>query len=69
VFAATGDRILVRSQYRGGPVRDAEILEVCHPDGSPPYLVLWSDTGQEGLYFPGEDAEVQHFDHADPTAS
>ena len=44
-------------------VRDAEILEVRHEDGSPPYLVRWSDNGHEALVFPGSDAFVEHFEH------
>lgn len=68
MFAAVGDRLVVHSKHLGGPVRDAEILEVRHTDGSPPYLVRWSDTGQEGLVYPGSDAEVQHFEHDLPTA-
>lgn len=47
----------------GEPPRDAEILEVQGADGGPPYLVRWSDTGHEGLIFPGTDASIQHFEH------
>jgi hypothetical protein len=65
MYATVGDRLVVRSHQVDGPVRDAEILEVRHEDGSPPYLVRWSDTGHEALVFPGPDAEIQHFDHAD----
>ena len=57
--ATAGDRLVVRSLR--GPVRDAEILEVRHPDGTPPYVVRWSDTGHEALVYPGADAFVQHF--------
>lgn len=65
MYAKVGDRLVVRAHQIDGPVRDAEILEVRHEDGSPPYLVRWSDTGHEALVFPGPDAEVQHFAHAD----
>jgi hypothetical protein len=58
MFARKGDRIVVRSTRLDGPVRDAEILEVHHEDGSPPYRVRWSDTGHESLFFPGPDAYV-----------
>ena len=27
-----------------------------HEDGSPPYVVRWSDTGDQALFFPGPDA-------------
>lgn len=60
MHAQKGDRIVVRSQHTGHPVRDAEVLEVEHDDGSPPYVVRWSDTGHEALYFPGPDAYVDH---------
>ena len=60
MIAKVGDRLVIRGHKVGDPVRDAEILEVQHADGSPPYLVRWSDTGHEGLVFPGPDAEVQH---------
>lgn len=58
--ARPGDRLVVRNQIVGGSVRDAEILEVRHADGSPPYVVRWSDTGHEALVFPGPDAYVDH---------
>lgn len=64
MFAAVGDRLVVHSTHVDGPVRDGEILEVRHEDGSPPYVVRWSDTGHESLVFPGPDAEVQHFRHS-----
>lgn len=58
MHAQAGDRIIVRSQHVGGPVREAEILEVAHPDGSPPYRVRWADSGREALFEPGSDAYV-----------
>lgn len=58
MHAAPGDRIVVRSRTLDGPVRDGEVLEVEHEDGSPPYLVRWSDTGHESLFFPGPDAYI-----------
>ncbi|MGL5810892.1 MAG: DUF1918 domain-containing protein [Nocardioides sp.] len=61
--AEVGDRLVIRSRTLGGPSRDGEIIEVRHPDGSPPYQVRWSDNGHETLVFPGPDAYVEHFDH------
>jgi len=63
MFARAGDRLVVHGHTVGQPDRDAEILEVRHEDGTPPYVVRWSDTGHEALFFPGPDAYVQHFDH------
>ena len=64
MFARPGDRIVVRSDHVDGPIRDAEIIGVDHPDGSPPYRVRWSDTGHESLFFPGSDAFI---DRSGPT--
>jgi len=60
MHAQPGDRIVIRSRTSGGPVRDAEVLEVEHEDGSPSYMVRWSDTGHEALFFPGTDAYIDH---------
>lgn len=59
LHASVHDRLVVRQV--SGPDRDGEILEVQHEDGSPPYLVRWSDTGHVSLVFPGVDAFVQEF--------
>jgi hypothetical protein len=64
--ASPGDRLVVRPLT--APLRDAEILEVHGPDGSPPYLVRWSDDGHEGLVFPGSDASIEHFEHQEGSA-
>jgi hypothetical protein len=60
MYAHKGDHVVVRSQHLDGPVRDGEIIEVKHRDGSPPYLVRWADNGHESLFFPGPDAYVEH---------
>ena len=62
MHAAKGDRLIVHSQHVDGPVRDAEILGVRGADGAPPFLVRWSDSGHESLFFPGADATVEHFE-------
>jgi hypothetical protein len=62
MHAQVGDRIVIRSTHVDGPVRDGEIIEVQHEDGSPPYRIRWSDNGHESLLFPGPDAQVQHHD-------
>jgi hypothetical protein len=61
MYAQVGDRLVVRSTHVDGPARDGEILAVKHADGSPPYVVRWSDDGHEALVFPGADAYVEHF--------
>jgi hypothetical protein len=59
--ASPGDRLIIKGHRVGEPDRDAEILEVRGEDGGPPYFVRWEDDGHEGLFFPGTDAEVEHF--------
>jgi hypothetical protein len=34
------------------------VVEVRHPDGEPPFVVRWGDTGHEDLFVPGPDAAV-----------
>ncbi len=62
MIASVGDRLIVHSRTTDGPIRDGEIIEVSHEDGSPPYLVRWSAGGQS-LVFPGPDAEIHHYEH------
>lgn len=63
--ARVGDHVLVKSSTVGRPPRGGEILKVLSADGTPPYLVRWSDTGHEALYYPGDDAEVRAARHAE----
>jgi hypothetical protein len=57
--AEVGDRIVVASGTLHRPIRDGEILQVGEGGGGP-YLVRWSDSGNESLFFPGPDAHVEH---------
>lgn len=61
--ASKGDRIVIKGHRIGEPDRDAEVLEVRGVDGGPPFVVRWDDDGQEGLFFPGSDAVVEHYEH------
>jgi len=58
--AAVGDKILVRGHRVGEHDREAVILAVQGPKGTAPYRVRWDD-GQEGMFFPGADAVVEHY--------
>lgn len=55
--ASVGDRIVTESNKVDSPRREGEIIEVRGKDGSPPFVVKWSD-GHEGLTYPGPDAHV-----------
>jgi hypothetical protein len=68
MHATKGDRLVIKGHRLGEPDRDAEIVEVRGSQGEPPWLVRWSDDGHEGLFFPGSDAFVEHFDH-DPVVA
>jgi Domain of unknown function (DUF1918) len=63
MHAAVGDRLVIKGHHVGEPDRDAEILELHGPDGTPPYVVRWSEDGHEGLFYPGSDAVIEHFPH------
>ena len=62
--ASVGDRMVIKGHYVGEPDRDGEILEVRGPNGEPPFTVRWEEDGHIGLFFPGPDARVEHFEHA-----
>ena len=61
--AAVGDRLIIKGHNVGDSDKDAEVLEVHGEDGAPPWLIRWSADGHEGLYFPGSDAQVEHYSH------
>jgi hypothetical protein len=58
MHAKVGDRIVIGGHRAGQPDREGEVLELRHPNGEPPYLVRWGDTGHEDLFFPGPDASI-----------
>jgi hypothetical protein len=67
--ASVGDRIVIKGHRVGEPDRDCEVLEVRGPDGGPPFVVRWEDSGHESLFFPSSDASIQHFEHAEGSSS
>ena len=56
--ASVGDTIIVASSVVAGAVREGRVVEVRHPDGTPPFEVEWSDTGERTLVFPGPDTRI-----------
>ena len=63
VKAAAGDQVVVESSHLMAHRREGQIVEVHDPDGAPPYLVHWTDTDTESLFFPGPDAHIVHSNH------
>ena len=55
--ANVGDQLVIESNRVDAPRKVGEILEVQGDDGSPPYVVRWTD-GHEALTYPGADAHV-----------
>ena len=47
--AAVGDLVYVAA---AGKARVGTVTELRHPDGTPPYVVRWLDTGAESVLFP-----------------
>lgn len=65
--AAVGDRIVMAGEQVDRPTRDGEVIEVRGEDGSPPFLVRWSD-GHSGLIYPGPGS-VLRLDAAEEPAA
>jgi hypothetical protein len=60
VKATAGDQVVVETSHLMAHRREGKIVEVHDPEGAPPYLVHWSDTDTESLFFPGPDAHIVH---------
>lgn len=58
MHAHPGDWLAVERADDHREARLGHIEEVGHPDGTPPYLVRWTDTDRHTLVFPGPDAHV-----------
>jgi len=57
--ARVGDRLILEGVHVGDHRRIGIVMELKHPDGTPPYVVRWLDDGHEALVFPGSDARVE----------
>jgi hypothetical protein len=58
--AEVDDELVVKSRRLDEPTRRGQVLEARGPDGTPPFLVRWNDSGHTALVFPGPDADVIH---------
>jgi hypothetical protein len=56
--AQVGDWLVIKGTTIAQPDQRGQITEVRSPDGSPPYVVRWSTTGQVATVFPGPDATL-----------
>jgi hypothetical protein len=57
MHASVGDRIAVPGRHVGDAGKIGEIIDVRGQDGTPPYLIRWSD-GHEGVCVPGPEARI-----------
>jgi hypothetical protein len=57
MHAQLGDHVVVEGKTVDMPRKEGEVIEVKGQDGTPPYVVRWTD-GHEGLVFPGPDAHI-----------
>lgn len=57
--AAVGDQLHIQGRTVGKVEQQGEIVEIRGDDGTPPYLVRFTD-GHEGLVYPGPDCFVEH---------
>ena len=57
--AHVDDELVIQSPHVDEPNRLGRIVEVRGPEGEPPYLVRWDDSGHTVLMFPGPDAHVR----------
>ena len=57
--ASEGDRLVLVGHKTGRARREGLIVEVKGEDGTPPFVVRWTDDDSEGVLFPGTDAVVE----------
>lgn len=58
MHAKVGDWLVVNRATVGQEPLRGLIIEVRSADGSPPYVVRWTDDDHTALIFPGPDAQV-----------
>lgn len=56
--AKTGDWLVMKGRTNEHHEQRGLIVDVRSPDGAPPYVVRWLQTGGEALVFPGPDAVI-----------
>ena len=58
MHAEVGNWLVVHGRAPDDPVREGLVVGVPHGDGTPPYLVRWTDDDRLSLVFPGSDARI-----------
>ena len=57
--ACVGDWLIVEGIQVGDSRRRGQIVEVQGPNGGPPYLIHWLETGRTTLFIPGADIHIE----------
>ncbi|WP_331772434.1 DUF1918 domain-containing protein (plasmid) [Embleya sp. NBC_00888] len=67
--AQVGDWVVVESPRVGEHRRVGMVIRVDHADGSPPYMVRWTEDDHESLFFPGPETHVEKPEALLPSAT
>jgi len=65
MIAKQGDWLIVEPVHVGEKRRRGQVVGVRGRDGSPPFVVRWSDSDHETLVFPGDSTHVVPADEID----
>ncbi len=57
--AQVGEWLVIEGVKLDARRRQGQIIEVGHPDGSPPYRVRWMGDDHESIVFPGPGARIE----------
>ncbi len=57
--AHVGDWLVLHGRTVDEPTRRGQVVEVPHADGSPPWVVRWTDDDHTSVVVPGPDATVE----------
>jgi hypothetical protein len=63
--AAPGDWLVIEGTHLNDRKRHGLIIEARGPDGAPPYLVRWDDSGTESVVIPSAGAHILTSDQMD----
>jgi hypothetical protein len=67
--ASIGDKLVIKRHHLGEHERVGIVRGIHGADGHPPWVVEWSDRPGEHIFFPGPDAEIEHFEHPERATS
>lgn len=57
--AHIGDHLIIEGTKLSDRRRVGVVLDIIHPDGTPPYLVRWFNEDHESMVIPGPTAHIE----------